>query len=163
LVIQHIVFPASYRRLCAIGRFGIAALVCSVVLWVINTWGAALPWITWGAIGGLAAAACLPLMVNRSPLTMELMWRARLKEDGEPGRAVWQVRLEAPEAVQNAPLLWSWPLGERILVLGVARRGWCPQIFVLMPPWFSAGTLRRIRSLLRLGPPRVVSQVSGVS
>jgi len=163
LVVQHIVFPALYRRLCAISRFGIVALVCAVVFWAIKTWGAMLPSVTWGIISGLTMVACLPLMVNRSPLAMELMWRARLKEDGEPGQAAWQVRLKAPEAVQNAALLWSWALGERVLVLGVARRGWCPQIFVLMPPWFSAGTLRRMRSLLRLGPPRVVSQVSGVS
>ncbi|MBB0025100.1 hypothetical protein D7S70_15510 [Ralstonia pickettii] len=139
------------------------ALVCTVVFWAIKTWGAALPLATWAVISGLAMAASLPLIVNRSPLAMELMWRARLKEDGEPGQASWQVRLKAPQAVRNAPLLWSWPLGERVLILGVARHGWCPQIFVLMPPWFSAGTLRRMRSLLRLGPPRVVSQASGVS
>jgi len=140
-----------------------AALVCSVVFWAIETWGAALPPISWAVISALTFAATVPLMVNRSPLAMELMWRARLKEDGEPARAVWQIRLNAPQAVHNAPLLWSWPLGERVLVLGVAGHGWCPQIFVLMPPWFSAGTLRRMRSLLRLGPPRVVSQAPGVS
>ena len=84
-----------------------AVLVCAVVLWAIKAWGAALPWFTWGAITGLTMAACVPLMVNRSPLAMELMWRARLKEDGEPGQAVWQVRLKASKAVQNAPLLLS--------------------------------------------------------
>lgn len=140
-----------------------ASLVCAVALWVISAWGIALPLITWAVIGGLAVAACIPLLVNRSPHAMELMWRARLKGDGGPGQAVWQVRLIAPEALQNVPLLWSWPLGERVLVLGVARHGWCPQIFVLMPPWFSAETLRRMRSLLRLGPPQMASRVSGVS
>lgn len=140
-----------------------ASLVCAVVLWVISAWGIALPLITWAVISGLAVAACIPLLVNRSPHAMELMWRARLKGDGEPGQAVWQVRLIAQEALQNVPLLWSWPLGERVLVLGVARHGWCPQIFVLMPPWFSAGMLRRMRSLLRLGPPQMASRVSGVS
>ncbi|WP_124380735.1 hypothetical protein [Ralstonia sp. SET104] len=140
-----------------------AGLICLVLCWAIKTWGTVLPLITWAFIGGLAIAACLPLMVNPSPLTMELMWRARLKESGEPGQPGWQVRLKTPEAVRNARLLWSWPLGERVLVLGVARHGWCPQIFVLMPPWFAAGTLRRMRSVLRLGPPPVVSRVSGVS
>ena len=140
-----------------------AGLVGAVAFWMIQTWGAALPLSTWAVVSGLVIAGCLPLMVNRSPLAMELMWRVRLKEDGEPGQAVWQVRLKAPEAVQNAALLWSWSLGERVLVLGIARHGWCPQILVLMPPWFSAGTLRRMRSLLRLGPPHVGSRVSGVS
>jgi len=123
----------------------------------------ALPLSAWIAICLLAVGAAFPLVLARSPRAMELMWRARLKEDGEPGQASWQVRLKAPQAVRNAPLLWSWPLGERVLILGVVRHGWCPQIFVLMPPWYSAGTLRRMRSLLRLGPPRVVSQASGVS
>ena len=137
--------------------------VCFVLFWLIGTWGAALSLITWVVIGGLAILACVPLAVNRSPLAMELMWRARLKENGEPGQPIWQVRLKGPEAVQNALLLWSWPLGERVLVLVVARHGWCPQIFVLMSPWFAAATLRRMRSLLRLGPPPAVSRVSGVS
>jgi len=163
LIVQHIVFPAPYRRLCAISRFGVVGVVCFVLFWLIDTWGAELSLITWLVIGALAILACVPLAVNRSPLTMELMWRARLKEDGEPGQPIWQVRLKTPEAVRNAPLLWSWPLGKRVLILGVARHGWCPQIFVLIPPWFAAGTLRRIRSLLRLGPPPAVSQASGVS
>ncbi|MCK8650119.1 hypothetical protein PQH03_10140 [Ralstonia insidiosa] len=119
--------------------------------------------LTWVVIGALAVAACIPLVVNRSPLAMELMWRARLKADGEPGQPVWQVRLETPQAVRNALLLWSWSLGERVLILGVAQRGRCPQIFVLMPPWFAVGLLRRIRSLLRLGPPPMASQATGVS
>jgi len=140
-----------------------AGVICFVLCWLLGTWGTALPWGTWAVIGGAAIAACFPLVMNRSPLAMELMWRARLKQNGEPGRPMWQVSLKTPEAVRNAPLLWSWPLSERVLILGVARHGWCPQIFVLMPPWFAAGTLRRMRSLLRLGPPPVVSRVSGVS
>lgn len=144
-----------------IARLGIASLVCVVLCWLICAWGAALPMAARGLVGALTITACIPLVVNRSPLAMELMWRARLKEDGEPGRAVWQVRLEMPHAVRNAPLLWSWPLGTRVLVLGVAQRGWCPQILVLMPPWFAAGPLRRTRSLLRLGPPPIVSGAAG--
>ena len=140
-----------------------AGVVCFVLFWLINTWGSALSLTTWAVIGGLAILACVPLVVNRSPHAMELMWRARLKENGEPGRPIWQVRMKAPEAVRNALLLWSWPLGERVLVLGVVRDGWCPQIFVLMSPWFAVATLRRMRSLLRLGPPPAVSRVSGVS
>lgn len=163
LVVQRIVFPAPYRRLCAVGRLCMAGLVCFVLLWLVGAWGAALPMPAWVVIGALAAAACIPLAVNRSPLTMELMWRARLKADGEPGQPVWQVRLETPQAVRNALLLWSWSLGERVLILGVAQRGWCPQIFVLMSPWFAAGLLRRMRSLLRLGPPPMASQATGVS
>lgn len=138
-------------------------VVCVVLFGLIGMWGTALPLIVWAVIGGLAVLACIPLAVNRSPLTMELMWRARLKEDGEPGQPIWQLRLNTPQAVRNAPLLWSWALGERVLVLGVARHGWCPQIFVLMPPWFAAGTLRRMRMLLNLGPPPAASRVSGVS
>jgi len=163
LVAQRFVFPASYRRLCAIARIGMAALVCFVLVWLICTWGGALPLAAWAVVCGLAIAACIPLLMNRSPRAMELMWRARLKEDGEPGQPIWQVRLETPQAVRNAPLLWSWPLGTRVLVVGVAQRGWCPQMFVLMPPWFAAGSLRRMRSLLRLGPPPATSRAPGVS
>ncbi|WP_232313930.1 hypothetical protein [Ralstonia sp. A12] len=163
LVVQRIVFPAPYRRLCMIGRLSMTGLVCFVLLWLVGAWGGALPVLTWIVIGALAVAACIPLAVNRSPLAMELMWRARLKADDEPGQPVWQVRLEVPQAVRNAPLLWSWSLGQRVLVLGVAHRGWCPQIFVLMPPWFAVGPLRRMRSLLRLGPPPMATQVTGVS
>ncbi|WP_296229434.1 hypothetical protein [Ralstonia sp. UBA689] len=163
MIVQRIVFPAPYRRLCMIARLGMAGLVGIVLCWLIGAWGATLPKAAWIAICVLAITACIPLAMNRSPLAMELMWRARLKEDGEPGQAVWQVRLEMSQAVRNAPLLWSWPFGERILVLGVAQRGWCPQIFVLMPPWFAAGPLRRTRSLLRLGPPPVGSRAAGVS
>jgi multisubunit Na+/H+ antiporter MnhG subunit len=163
LVVQHFVFPAWYRRLSAASRFGLASAVLCVVAWLACTWGDALPLPVWLCIGGLAVAACVPLIVNRTPHEMELMWRARLKEGGEPGPPVWQVRLKTGKALRNALLLWSWPLGERVLVIGVARGGWCPQLLVLLPPWFAARQLRRTRSLLRLGPPPAASGASGVS
>ncbi|MCO5398165.1 hypothetical protein [Ralstonia soli] len=163
LIVQHVVFPTPYRRLCAVGRISMAGVICVVLCWLFAAWGTVLPPIAWAVVGGLAAFACVPLAVNRSPLEMELMWRARLKEDGEPGEPIWQLRLKMAQSSRNAPLLWSWPLGERVLVLGVAGQGWCPQIFVLMPPWFGAATLRWMRTVLRLGPPPAVCQAGGVS
>ncbi|WP_426394001.1 hypothetical protein ACN9M1_09995 [Ralstonia sp. R-29] len=160
MVVEHITFPTSYRRLCLIGRLGTAGLLGIALFWLIVAWGFALPTVMWFVLGVLTIAAAMPLLVNRSPLAMELMWRARLKGDGEPGQPRWQVKLQLPQAFRTAPLLWVCPLGERILILGLAHGGWCPQIVVLMSPWFAAGQLRRLRSLFRLGPPPLVSGVS---
>lgn len=163
MVVQHFVFSARYRHLTAASRFALASAILSVVAWLACAWGEALPFPVWLCIGGLAVAACVPLIVNRTPLEIELMWRARLKEGGEPGTPVWQVRLKTGKALRNALLLWCWPLGERVLVMGVAHGGWCPQILVLSPPWCAARQLRRTRSLLRLGPPSAASGAGSVS
>ena len=130
------------------------------LFWLVVVWGIALPAVTWWVLGVLALAAAVPLLVNHSPLAMELMWRARLKGNGEPGQPRWQVKLQTPEAFRTAPLLWVCPVGERMLILGVAHGGWCPQILVLMSPWCATGQLRRLRSLFRLGPPPMASGVS---
>jgi hypothetical protein len=146
-----------------IGRLGITSLLCVALSWSIAAWGAAWSIAAWCVVGTLVLAASVPLVTNRSPLEMELMWRTRLKTDDESGQPIWQVRLAMPQAIRNAPLLWSWAVGERVLILGVAHRGWCPQIFVLIPPWFAPKQLRRMRSLLRLGPPPATTRVPGVS
>nr|CCA85994.1 conserved exported hypothetical protein [Ralstonia syzygii R24] len=139
------------------------AAIVSAVFWAVAAWGGLLPLWACGAIGMLAMTALLPLVFARSPRLLELMWRARLKHHGEPVSGSWCMGLVAGGAVRNVPLLWWWAPGERVLVLGVAQRWWCPRIFVLASPWFATESLRRVRRLLRLGPPASGGQASGVS
>lgn len=163
LVVQRVTFPEQYRRLCMMSRLGVASLLCVALLWLITAWGGALSIAAWWVVGTLVLAAGVPLMWNRSPLGMELMWRSRLKADGEPGQPIWLVRLVMPQAIRNAQLLWCLAIGDRVLILGVAESGWCPQIFVLIPPWFAVKLLRRMRISLRLGPPPAACRALGVS
>ncbi|MFP3891231.1 hypothetical protein [uncultured Ralstonia sp.] len=161
--IERIEFPQGYRRACLAARGFVLAALMFALSWVSWAWGVALPLSAWIAICLLAVGAAFPLVLARSPRAMELMWRARLKRDGEPGPGAWHVNLAMRQAVRNVPLLWWWPIGERVLVLGVAQRWWCPRVFVLAPPWFAAEPLRRMRRVLRLGPPPLRARVNGVS
>ncbi|MGD7311344.1 hypothetical protein ACQCSJ_08650 [Ralstonia pseudosolanacearum] len=161
--VQCFVFSRQYRRICLVARVLTGAAVLSAVFWVAVAWGGMLPSWAWYAIGMLAVTGLLPLIFARSPRSVELMWRTHLKDNGEPVSGAWCTELVTGGAVQNVPLLWWWAPGERVLVLGVAQRWWCPRIFVLASPWFAAESLRRVRRLLRLGPPVSGGLASGVS
>ncbi|QHB56279.1 hypothetical protein GRB31_08540 [Ralstonia solanacearum] len=163
LSVQRFVFSQQYRRMCLVARVLMGAAVLSAVFWAAAAWGGLLPSWAWVAISALAVTALFPLVFARSPRSVELMWRTHLKDNGEPVSGSWRTGLAMVGAVRNVPLLWWWAPSERVLVLGVAQWWWCPRILVLAPPWFATESLRRVRRLLRFGPPVSGGRASDVS